>query len=81
MIDSSSLNGYAQSERKRGPKPKTYTGPESFVAIKDGERDYQERLTVTITLTEEQIGYLLDKFGSVSRGVEILINKAMKLTP
>jgi excisionase family DNA binding protein len=78
-IDRASLDAYAQSDRKPGPKP-PYAPPtlqNSSVAEQTAAYNASQQREITIRLETRQIIHLLEAYGSVPAGIGALIDRDM----
>jgi len=79
IVNKHSAIAYAQSERKPGPKASKYTQNLSAAQLKEANKGYEyTQYEVTVLLTSRQLQHLIEKHGSVSAGLRILINADMK---
>lgn len=82
MVDEESVNIYAHSERKPGPKPAEYEYPKpnpmkDTNTLRDAVYE-QKEWTITVSLTNDQLYHVLSKYPSLTNGIRWLIEEDMK---
>ena len=80
IVSTKSIEAYAQSDRKPGPKPAYQGAFGGEVVVNEAGKAYEapETREITIRLETRHIDYLLATYGSVPDGILAIINANMK---